>query len=333
MSYLGFWADLPRGFRVLAPMEDVTDLVFRDLILAAGRPEVFFTEFISVRNLVAREREALRRAQLRPIHQPVVAQIWGTDPEAHYKAAELLVEMGFSGIDINMGCPEAKITKKGACSALILNPNLAAELIQATKDGIGATTRQIPLSVKTRIGFSDGQTDRWCGFLLDQDLAALSVHGRIAQQMSEGSADWTQIARVVELRNQKNLQTKIIGNGDLANPYQLSSYPNRYGVDGVMAGRGIFENPFLFARLPDGSSAPHFHDLDEQGHLFWARKHLKAYEDHYGAGRNYEIMKKFFKIYLRGYPGAEDFRPRIMETHSYAEAWSLLEPTGPSPKN
>ncbi len=321
----GFWGQLPRNFTVLAPMEDVTDVLFRDVILRAGRPHVFFTEFVSVKHLVNREPEALRRLAFRPEHRPIVAQIWGNDPRQYEEAVPYLVSLGFDGIDINMGCPQPKITKKGSCSALILNPALARELILAAKEGMALSGKSLPLSVKTRIGFSSVQTEQWCGFLLDQDLAALTVHGRIAAQMSEGQADWQEIARVVHLRNAAEKKTLIIGNGDIQNHYQLETYGNRYGVDGLMVGRGIFENPFLFLPGRQDGTYSMFHDLPREEHIQWALDHLIAYEKHYGESRNSEIMKKFFKVYLTQFAGAEELRAEIMETHSYGEARSILE--------
>ncbi|WP_052078538.1 tRNA dihydrouridine synthase [Spirochaeta lutea] len=325
---LGFWRDLPRPFTLLAPMEDVTDIVFRDIVCEAGRPHVFFTEFIGAGHLVAGEREALRRTEYHPRQHPIVAQIWGNNPEDYYKAAVELGQRGFDGLDINMGCPQPKITKKGACSALITNPALAAELIAAAQEGARAytagTDRELPVSVKTRIGFSRPATAEWCGFLLDQGLAALSVHGRIAAQMSEGEADWREIRRVSDLRTGRNLPTLIIGNGDLHNHHQLKTYSQRFGAEGLMVGRGIFENLYIFRDLAKPEFTT-FGESSREEHLGWARNHLKAYRDAYEGRRNFEIMKKFFKVYLQDFPGAEELRGRIMETHSYSEASALLD--------
>ena len=305
-------------------MEEVTDRVFRRIISEAGGPDVWFTEFISARHLLRGDREALRRLDRGSGERPIVAQIWGNDPEDYRRAAKIVVDAGFDGIDINMGCPQPKITKKGACSALILNPKLAAQLIHALKDGIREAGSSIPVSVKTRIGFSEVQTDLWCGHLLDQGIAALTIHGRTAAQMSEGHADWTQVAKAVLIRNHKGVPTKIVGNGDLVNLRQLETYAPRYGVDGLMVGRGIFENPFLF-RSPGPDGRPQqFHELSRAEHLSWARKHLDQYKQWYGPKRNFEIMKKFFKVYLQGFEGADEIRERIMEIHSYEDAEAIL---------
>ena len=334
MSMASFWHRLPRPISVLAPMEDVTDVVFRDVVDRAGRPQVFVSEFVATRAMKSRQREALRRLEYKENHRPMVAQIWGTDPQYYYDAAIELHRRGFDGIDINMGCPQKKITSKGPCSALILNPPLAAELIAAAREGAEQAYARfgdqhegppgrlqsggaLPVSVKTRIGFSAVQTEDWCGFLLQQELPLLTVHGRTAAQQSEGEADWDEIARVVALRDRISPDTLIFGNGDVVHPDQLTEYPRRYGVDGVMVGRGIFSNPFIFA-------GGEFHDLPARDQVRWASQHLQAYRKAYEGRRNFEVMKKFFKIYIMHFEGADNLRDSLMQTHDYDAALELL---------
>lgn len=320
--HLGFWASLPPGFRILAPMEEVSDIVFRRIVAEAGGPQVSFTEFISVDKLLLGDREALRRLAKGPKEGPIVAQIWGNRPEGYRRVAGLIAESGFHGIDINMGCPQAKITRKGACAALINNPGLAAELIAALKQGIEESGSRLPLSVKTRIGFDRPRTEEWCGFLLEQKISVLSVHGRTASQMSEGQADWREISRVVSLRDSMDIDTLIVGNGDIVNSRQLDSYVRRFGVDGLMVGRGIFENLFLFRG--SGQGGPSFGELQAAERVAWALRHLAYYRDFYGQDRNYQIMKKFFKVYL-AYEGADRIREEIMETENYDQAEAILK--------
>ncbi len=329
-----FWHALRRPVTVLAPMEDVTDVVFRDVVHRAGRPQVFVSEFVATGAMKRNDREALRRLEFRENHRPMVAQIWGNDPQNYFDAAVELHRRGFDGIDINMGCPQKKITAKGACSALIQNPALAAELIAAAREGTEAAYRErgdahegppgrmqsggpMPVSVKTRIGFSRVQTESWCGFLLEQNIPLLTVHGRTAAQQSEGEADWNEIARAVRVRNQINPRSLIFGNGDVVRPDQLSEYPSRYGVDGVMVGRGIFSNPFIFA-------GTEFHQLLPAEQVQWAIEHLLEYRRVYHSRRNFEVMKKFFKIYLMHFEGADELRDRIMQTHDYDAAEDVL---------
>jgi tRNA-dihydrouridine synthase len=312
-------------------MEDVTDTVFRRIITRCGRPDLFFTEFIHTDIVLALrpDRPGLTpRLRFTQDERPLIAQIWGTDPEQYRLAALKLSEMGFDGIDINMGCPVRKIRRKGACAALILNPPLAAELIDAAKSG------GLPVSVKTRIGFSDVQTEMWVGHLLDQGIDALTLHGRTAEQESEGQADWEQLRLAVSLRDAAGVPTRILGNGDVVSPDQIIDYTRRYDVDGVMVGRGIFEDPYLFSangRAGRFQSAP----ADEHVHLL--TDHLNLYEEIWGEERNYEILKKFYKVYLKGFNGADDLREELNATHDYASAhgvlsawWARRQPVAPT---
>ena len=299
-------------------MEDVTDTVFRRIIARCGRPDVFFTEFIHTDIVLALrpDRPGLTpRLRFTEDERPIIAQIWGTDPEQYRLAALRLGEMGFDAIDINMGCPVRKIRKKGACAALIRNPSLAAELIDAVK-GAG-----LPVSVKTRTGFAGVQTEEWVGHLLSQDIDALTLHGRTAEQESEGQADWDQLRLAVSVRDAVSAKTRILGNGDVVSADQIDDYTRRYGVDGVMVGRGIFEDPYLFST--DGR-AGRFQSAPEDEHVQLLTDHLRLYEQTWGEGRNYEILKKFYKIYLTGFDGADSLRDELNATHDYAGAHDVL---------
>jgi tRNA-dihydrouridine synthase len=292
-------------------MEDVTDTVFRRVVAACGRPDVFFTEFIHT-DIVLRRRGrrpgVTPRLVFTPEERPLVAQIWGTDPEQYSRAAVRLAAMGFDGIDINMGCPVRKVRRKGACSALIRTPALAAELIDATKDA------GLPVSVKTRIGFDRPQTEEWIGHLLAQGLHALTVHGRYAEQESDEPADWDEIGRAADLRRAMGVETAILGNGDAGDRADIARKSARYGLDGAMVGRGVFSDPFVFST--DGR-AGRFASLGADEKIDLLRKHVRLYREVWGETRNYEILKKFYKVYLAGFPGAEELRERLNETHDY----------------
>ena len=195
-----FWATLPKNFSVLAPMEDVTDTVFRQVIIRAGRPDVLFTEFCNVEGVQSvGQARVIHRLKYSEIERPIVAQVWGVTPEDYYKTAKLIVELGFDGMDINMGCPVKKVINLGACSALIKDHNKASQIIEACQKGLAG---RIPLSVKTRIGFDKIDTDNWLKFLLTQNLQAITVHGRTVKEQSAVPNHYDQIARAVELRNQ-----------------------------------------------------------------------------------------------------------------------------------
>src|SRR5882672_11300852 len=205
-------ADLPKPFFVLAPMDDVTDTVFRRIVAGCARPDLFFTEFVNVDGLQSEGRGRLiKRIEFTPAEQPLIAQIWGKDPENYRKTAAELVEMGFAGIDINMGCPIKAVVNNGCCSALINNREMALEIIKATQEGAAG---RVPVSVKTRLGWN--QIDySWHELLLRQNLAMLSVHGRTRSEMSAVPNNWEAIGEIRKLRDKIAPQTLIIGNGDI----------------------------------------------------------------------------------------------------------------------
>ena len=312
------WRDLPRPIRALAPMEDVTDTVFRRIVAGCGRPDVFFTEFTHT-DIVLAKRKKWRgitpRLRFTPEERPLVAQIWGTAPEQYRRAALRLREMGFDGIDVNMGCPVRKIRKKGACAALILQPALAAELIAAAGEA------GLPLSVKTRIGYTDDRTEEWTAHLLRQHIDALTIHGRTAEQESEGPVSWSAIERAREIRDGLGVATAILGNGDVVSGDEISERTRRHGLDGVMVGRGVFADPYLFSS--DGR-AGRFADAPAGEKIDLLLRHLRLYRESWGEERHYEILKKFYKIYLVGFPGAEELRSRLNETHDYDAAEAVV---------
>lgn len=308
---MNFWQNLPKPFTVLAPMEEVTDMAFRSLINEIGRPDVFFTEFTNCEGMQSKGREMIgMRLKFDPNQKPIVAQIWGTSPNAYFQTAKEIVAMGFSGIDINMGCPVLKITNHGACSALIKNPSLAVELIKAVKEAVNG---QIPVSVKTRVGFSKVETEEWCGLLLEQNLDALTIHGRVAKHLSKYPADWSEIKKVVEMRNTQKLSTIIIGNGDVESLEQVQEKHAQTGVDGVMIGRGVFKDPFVFN--PEKS----IKDLNLEERFALLLKHANLFVDIWGNKKNFHILRRFFKIYVADFEGVSEIRTKLMQTNSLEE--------------
>lgn len=307
------WRDLPKGFCVLAPMEDVTDRVFRAVIEETAPPEVFFTEFTNVDGLFSAGREVVeQRLEFLPGKVPLVAQIWGKKPELFELAARKLAAVGFSGIDINLGCPDGSVMKNGCGAALIGQNKLVAEIIEATKAGAGG----LPVSVKTRFGIKTPQTESWIGFLLSCELQALTVHARTAAAKSEVPADWQEIASIVKLRDEIAPPTIIIGNGDVPNRQEAEIKSRETGVDGVMIGRGIFRNPWAFSRGPQSHS---FTEL-----LYLLLKHLNMFEAVWGRRKNFSIMKKFFKMYVTDFPGAGELRSSLMLCGSPSEVRELV---------
>ncbi|MFW5800680.1 MAG: tRNA dihydrouridine synthase [Spirochaeta sp.] len=313
------YTQLPRPFLALAPMEDVTDRVFRGLVADHAPPDVFYTEFIAAQALAARRRTTMAALPFTQRERPLIAQIWGTDPDSFFEAARLLAELDYDGIDINMGCPARKIVKKGACAGLIGNYARTSELIQASREGIAAAGGTVPLSVKTRLGISTPITDEWCGFLLEQNIDALTLHPRTAEQMSDGHADWTQLSRVTDIRNRLQRSTVIIGNGDVLSAAQAHSRAEETGVDGIMIGRGIFSNLFVF-----NPAVPGLRERNRREKLRIALEHTTRFEYEYQDTRNFEILKKFYKCYVIGYTGYEQDFTALMAAQSYQEARSIL---------
>ena len=310
-----FWSNLPRPFFALAPLDDVTDIVFRDVVEHTAAPDVFFTEFTSTDGLASPGRERVMEKLARnPNSQfPLVAQLWGKDPELYRQAAKDIVTMGgFAGTDINMGCPEKGIVARGCCGGLIGRYDEAAAIIQATKEGAG----NLPVSVKSRIGLNTIITEDWYSFLLKQNLTAITVHGRTVREMSKVPAHWDEIAKVVKLRDELAPQTFIIGNGDVENRAEGLERVKESGVDGIMIGRGIFHDIFAFDHEP----AEH----TEAEMLEILLQHLDAYERTWGQTKSFQILKKFFKIYVNGWYGAAELRARLMEANNPAEVRTIL---------
>jgi nifR3 family TIM-barrel protein len=297
-------SDPARAAYVLAPMADVTDSAFRQIISKYGRPDVFYTEFVSCDGLMSLGREKLlRELTYAEVERPIVAQVFGSRPENFYKTAELIAELGFDGIDINMGCPERNIQKQGACADLINQPELAKEIILATKEGAG----DLPVSVKTRIGYNRINLEEWAAHLLETKPAAITFHWRTKKEMSKVPAHWDLAPIAVEMA--KDTETLILGNGDVGTLAEAREIVKQYKVDGVMIGRGIFGNPWLFAERDDIPLAEKLNVMIE---------HTKLFEQIH-PHKNFAIMKKHYKAYVNGFSGASALRAKLMEAESASE--------------
>jgi nifR3 family TIM-barrel protein len=305
-----FWTALNKPIFILAPMEDVTDTVLRQVIARYGKPAVFFTEFTNVEGMFSKgERLVNQRLRYTEAERPLVAQIWGTHPENFFKAAKKLIAMGFDGIDLNMGCPASGVAQKGACSGLINNRPLAKEIIDATKAGAAGI---IPVSIKTRLGFRTIDFD-WINFVLAQKPDVLTVHARTVSEMSKVPAHWDKLKTVVDMRNTMQSTTLIIGNGDLKSLDDAKQKVAEAGADGAMIGRGIFENPYLFSEHITLS------DKTPQEKLQLLLDHMQLWQDTWGDTKHFPTLRKFFKVYANGFSGAQELRMQLMETHSPEE--------------
>jgi tRNA-dihydrouridine synthase len=311
------WQDLPKPFTVLAPLDGVTDVVFRQVIAEIGKPDVLFTEFTMTEGLQSvhgRER-VMDNLKYTTEQRPIVAQIWGTKPEFFYKTAVDLVEMGFDAIDINMGCPDKTVIKGGACSALIKNPSLAAEIIQATKDG----AKDLPVSVKTRVGFDHDQKEEWLSFLLEQKIAALTVHLRTVREMSRVPAHWEYMPDIKKLRDDIAPETVLIGNGDITSVEEIHEKFRLYGCEGFMVGRGIFANPWMFNPNINMEDITVLQRVDQFLH------HIHLFVQTWEGEKNFANLKKFAKTYISNFPDASDMRVRLMESKKIEDLITTLE--------
>lgn len=335
-----FWQKLSKNFSVLAPMEDVTDVVFREIINECGRPDVFVTEFTNCSGVQSvGGARVIHRLKYLESQRPIVAQVWGITPEDYFKTAKLIVDLGFDGIDINMGCPVPRVIKQGACSALMKNPTLAKEIVLATKEGLAG---KIPLSIKTRIGFKTIDTQNWIGFLLKECRPqALTIHGRTVSELSKVPVHYDEIGKAVEINNQlfpliqeqedkDAFKTVIIANGDILSLDQGRELASQHGFDGMMIGRAIFSNPYLFnpdiSRDVEGNLFNHKTELPitPNDRINLVLKHLVLWEKTWGETKPYQILKKYFKIYISGFPGSSDLRQKLMETKTIDEARGVL---------
>ncbi|RIE25835.1 tRNA-dihydrouridine synthase [Staphylococcus aureus] len=296
-------------------MEDVTDIVFRHVVSEAARPDVFFTEFTNTESFCHPEGIHSVRGHLTfsEDEQPMVAHIWGDKPEQFRETSIQLAKMGFKGIDLNMGCPVANVAKKGKGSGLILRPDVAAEIIQATKAG------GLPVSVKTRLGYYEiDEWKDWLKHVFEQDIANLSIHLRTRKEMSKVDAHWELIEAIKNLRDEIAPNTLLTINGDIPDRKTGLELAEKYGIDGVMIGRGIFHNPFAFEKEPREHTSKELLDL--------LRLHLSLFNKYEKDEiRQFKSLRRFFKIYVRGIRGASELRHQLMNTQSIAEARALLD--------
>lgn len=295
-------------------MEDVTDTVLRQVIAKCGKPAVFFTEFTNVEGMLSKgAKHVIHRLQYTDIEKPLVAQIWGSQPENFCKAATYIRELGINAVDLNMGCPASGPVGRGVCSGLMNNRSHAKEIIDATKEGAAGL---IPVSVKTRLGFRTIDVD-WLQFVLGQKPAVLTVHLRTVSEMSRVPAHWDRLKMVVEMRDAISPETLIIGNGDIKSLNEARQRVAEAGADGAMIGRGIFENPYLFADVTIHDKTP-----AEKMHLLLDHVHL--WQETWGTRKHFPTLRKFFKVYANGFPGAQDLRMQLMETATPEETEQVV---------
>jgi nifR3 family TIM-barrel protein len=311
----GFWEKLNKPIMALAPMANVTDAAFRFIIAKYGKPDVMYTEFVSADGLVSAGREALLLdLKFDESERPIVAQFFGATPEHFYRTALLAQELGFDGIDINMGCPDRAVLKQGAGAALIETPELAEKIVRETKRGAGS----LPVSVKTRLGLKKNTLKNWLPRLLGTELVAVIVHGRTAKELSLVPADWNAIGEAVEIRDKYSRNTLILGNGDVKDLADAESKAKNYGLDGVMVGRGVFGNPWFFAG--------HFPSTEDK--LRVMVEHARLFEKLFSGCKRFDVMKKHFKAYVNGFNGAKELRIKLMAAENTDEVERIVKDSG-----
>ncbi len=328
---LGFWEKLKKPIMVLAPMADVTDAAFRSIIAKYGKPDVTWTEFVSADGLCHPKgcEKLLIDLKFSEAERPIVAQLFTSNPDNMRKAAALVRELGFDGLDINMGCPDKTVEKQGCGAALIKNPKLARELIRAAKEGAGS----LPVSVKTRIGYNENELNTWLPELLAEEPAVVTIHARTRKEMSNVPARWEHVKEAVEIRDKLGSKTLIFGNGDVLDLADAQVKVSATGADGAMLGRAIFGNPFLFAKR-EAESRVGNQESRIQARLEVMLEHTKLFEKFFKGIKSFAVMKKHYKAYVLGFasqggPGhpkddAKELRMKLMETQNAEEVEVLV---------
>lgn len=308
----GFWGKLNKPIMALAPMANVTDEAFRRIISKYGKPDVMWTEFVSCDGLCSEGIERLLPDfWFSESERPIIAQVFGATPENFFKTAQLVKELGFDGIDINMGCPDKAVLKQGAGASLIKNPTLTKEIMAATKAGAG----DLPLSIKTRIGDTANTLDIWLPILLSEQPAAITIHARTRKEMSLVPARWDTIKQAVQIAQGSG--TLILGNGDVKDKKEALQRVEETGADGVMIGRGIFGNPWLFGTMAKD-------DVPFEQRMAILLEHTRLFEEIFGKIKKFELMKKHYKAYVNNFQGASEMRNKMFAANNSGDIEKII---------
>ena len=342
-----FWQKLAAPIIGLSPMDGLTDHPFRHITKKYGNPAVVYTEFTSVEGVCHGATQLLKDFMFDETQRPVIAQIYGTTPSFFRQTALILCELGFDGIDINMGCPAKNVAHSGAGAALIRTPELAQEIIRETKAGVtdwqnGKTAadcpdispqvaavvverhaklpteyqskRAVPVSVKTRIGYDLPVVHEWIPTLLEMEPAAIALHGRTLKQQYSGLASWEEIGKAAEIIKQTN--TRIVGNGDVKSYADALEKTQEFGIDGVLVGRASLGNPYVFMATPPAS--PSINEI--------AIEHSFLYQNIFKDEFKYSFMpmRKHLAWYIKGVPNAVSTRVKLVMSNTAEEVQEIL---------
>lgn len=322
---MNFWNNLKKPFFCLAPMSDVTDIAFRTMISKYSKNRqnknsvVFWTEFIAADGLCDKHaRKKLSHIlKYKEGERPIVAQVFGANPENMKKACQYIASLDFDGIDINMGCPDKSVVAQGAGSALIKNPELARKIIRAAQEGVRITGKNIPVSVKTRIGFNQEEIGSWIGELIKEDIPALTVHLRTKKELSKVPANWGYVDKIKKIIKKSKKDMLLICNGDIKDLKEAREKIKKHECDGVMIGRGIFGNPWFFNEEKK--------EISTEEKLDALVEHTKLFEKELGEVKNFDVMKKHYKAYVNGFDGAKELRIKLMETKNSKEVERIIK--------
>lgn len=327
-----FWKRLKKPFFSLAPMANVTDSVFRKMIVKYGKPDVMWTEFVSADGLnSAGRKKLLHNLKFSKKERPIVAQLFTGHPDQILEAGKIIAKLGFDGLDLNMGCPDKAVEKQGGGASLIKKSEVAIKILENAREGVGAKSKAqssklkvngIPVSVKTRIGYNKIDLD-WIKLMLSQKLPALTIHLRTRKEMSDVPAHWEIMPEIVKLRNRISPETLIIGNGDVHSMEDGREKINKYGCDGVMVGRGVFGKPWFFQDVS--------HPGDTKNSISQRLKilleHTKLFEKTFLTKKlkSFDVMKKHFKAYVSGWDGAKELRVELMNCKNSGEVAGVVK--------
>jgi nifR3 family TIM-barrel protein len=309
------WQTLKKPIICLAPMAGVTDSAMRRVMCRLGKPDLFFTEFISAAGLCSPGREELLDdLNFHNDEHPIIAQIFGCEPDHFERTAALAASRGFDGIDINMGCPDRKVQKQRSGAMLMEDLPLAKKVVEATKRGAGG----LPVSIKTRIGYHEETLDEILKHLLETEPVAITVHWRTKQQMYRGSARWELAPQAVDLVRSHGGNTLLIGNGDVKSLEQAKDIAADTGVDGVMIGRRIFSNPWVFNPDVDPDAIPW------RQRIAALEAHLDFFTECFEDRKHFLMIRKYVRSYINGFRGARDLRITLQTSDSIDHMRQML---------
>lgn len=310
------WESCKKPILALAPMAGYTDSPFRRIVKEICPSAICFTEFTSIDGLLHDSESTFRQVTFdSKKERPVIAQIFGKQPEKFKQAAQILTKLGVDAIDINMGCPARKIVSSDHGSALLKNKKLAAEIVRAAAENTHA-----PVSVKMRTGMQKYDENYFLDFALEMEKSGaklITVHGRTSKQMYSGNADWNPIYKLKKLA-----KIPIVGNGDIKSG--RDAIEKLQNLDGVMVGRSAMGNPWIFAEIAAAFANKPFRAPSFQEKLPIIKKHLELSCEFKGQKWGIMEFRKHISCYIRGFPNASGFRQQLVTAETKDEVISIL---------